>query len=147
DRPHELVGVAVDHDGSLGGSGQDDLAVLVVDDRELGGGLAASLHGDLAAGGEGEHGEGGEGGAEQGASAGRGGHGGPRGEGVVGSGVGVGGLAEAEHEAVGPGEEAGRAEGVRDLRLVEALFAQRGDVLCSEAGARTGEFGGGGGDR
>src|SRR5699024_3390242 len=52
DGAHELVGVAVDDDGALRGSGQDDLAVLVVGDRQLRGGVLTALDGDLAAGGE-----------------------------------------------------------------------------------------------
>src|SRR5699024_7978280 len=70
DRAQELVGVAVQDDRRPRGPGQSYLPLLVVDDRELLGGVGLTLDGDLAAGGEAEDGQGGEGGAEHGAAAG-----------------------------------------------------------------------------
>src|SRR5699024_6931667 len=75
DRAQELVGVAVQDDRCARGPGQEDLPVLVVDDRELLGGAGLALDGDLSAGGEAEDGQGGESGAEDGATAGCDGHG------------------------------------------------------------------------
>src|SRR5699024_6905868 len=62
-------------------------------------------------------------------------------------GVGQRRVAEAEHQAVRPGEEGRGGEQVGDLVVIEALGAQSIEMRRAEGRAGTRELGGGGDDR